>query len=218
MASSSPLDYRDIAMNTSNESVRRFSECREELQNKLLGQFKLLQNAGGSATESSIDVQCGGWHVSLDRRTVPVRNSTISYTRLRTRYERVDGFRFRVYRKTLLSFVAVWLGMQDVELGSEEFDEQFIIQGNNQHKISTLLSNTKLRELLTEQPGVQLTLSDDDSCGASAATDQPISHAPRAIAQLCLETSDKIDEEHELLRFYNLFAETLLELDRLTSP
>ena len=38
-----------------------------------------------------------------------------------------DGFRFKIYRKTVFSGLGKMLGMQDIEVGYADFDEAFIL-------------------------------------------------------------------------------------------
>ena len=54
------------------------------------------------------------------------------YSRLQTRFDNPDGFRFTTYRRGLFSDVAKWFGMQDVEVGLANLDRDFIIKGNDQ--------------------------------------------------------------------------------------
>ena len=51
---------------------------------------------------------------------------------MRAPYVNPDGFRFTIYRQGVFSDIGKWLGMQDVTVGCPEFDEAFIIKGNNE--------------------------------------------------------------------------------------
>ena len=43
-----------------------------------------------------------------------------------------EGFRFTVYRKGIFSDIGKWFGMQDIEIGDEDFDRDFILKSNQE--------------------------------------------------------------------------------------
>ena len=81
------------------------------------------------------------WVITLDTYTVSTGKSSIKYTRLRAPYITKDGFNFKIYKKGLFSNVGKTLGMQDVEIGDPEFDENYIIKGSDETKLIELLSS-----------------------------------------------------------------------------
>ena len=72
------------------------------------------------------------------------------------------GFRFTIYRKSIFSGLGKLLGMQDVEVGDPEFDEAFIIKGNDETKLRALFANERIRQLIEMQPRIYLTVKDDE--------------------------------------------------------
>ena len=54
---------------------------------------------------------------------------------MRAPYVNPEGFRFTIYRKGIFSELGKLLGMQDIEVGDPEFDEAFIIKGNDEFKV-----------------------------------------------------------------------------------
>ena len=42
-------------------------------------------------------------------------------------YVNPDGFRFKIYRKSIFTGIGKALGMQDVDIGDEEFDREFVV-------------------------------------------------------------------------------------------
>ena len=58
---------------------------------------------------------------------------------MRAPYVNPEGFRFTIYRKGLFSDLGKLLGMQDIEVGDPEFDEAFIIKGNDESKVRDAL-------------------------------------------------------------------------------
>lgn len=58
----------------------------------------------------------------------------------------MDSFYFKIYRKGLFSDLGKLLGMQDISVGYSEFDEDFIIKGNDEEKLTRLFSNEKIED------------------------------------------------------------------------
>jgi len=72
------------------------------------------------------------WTITLDTYAVSTGKTVMFFTRLRAPYVNPDRFRFTIYRRGLFSDIAKWLGMQDVVVGHEDFDRDFIIKGTGQ--------------------------------------------------------------------------------------
>jgi hypothetical protein len=73
-----------------------------------------------------------------------------------------EGFRFTVYRKGFFSDLGKLLGMQDIEVGEPEFDEAFIIEGNDEERVRDLFANAKIRQMIQDQPQIQLEVKDSE--------------------------------------------------------
>ena len=58
-------------------------------------------------------------------------------------YVNPEGFRFTIYRKSIFSDLGKLLGMQDIEVGDPDFDEAFIIKGNDESKVRELLRQSQ---------------------------------------------------------------------------
>ena len=52
--------------------------------------------------------------------------------------------------------------MQDIEVGEPEFDEAFIIKGNDESRVVSLFSNSKIRQLIQAQPKIRLEVKDSE--------------------------------------------------------
>ena len=103
---------------------------------------------GGFWRGSKVVIRVKEWTITLDTFTVSTGKHSTTYTRLRAPYVNKDGFRFRIYRKSVFSGLGKLFGMQDIEVGYPEFDEPFIIQGNNPAKVKQLLSHEPLRTMI----------------------------------------------------------------------
>ena len=85
------------------------------------------------------------WTITLDTYTVHANKTYITYTRLRAPYVNPDGFRFTIYRRSVFSGVATWLGMQDIEIGIPPFDDDFVIKATHESRVRDLLSSERVR-------------------------------------------------------------------------
>jgi hypothetical protein len=94
---------------------------------------------------SKVQAHVGPWTVTLDTYAVSSGHSHITFTRIRAPYVNPEGFRFTIYRKGFFSDLGKLLGMQDIEVGEPEFDEAFIIKGNDEHRVQVLFSDPKIR-------------------------------------------------------------------------
>ena len=149
------------------------------------------------------------WRVVLDCFSTGEMPTTW-HTRMRAPYVNADGFRFTVYRKGLLTGFGKLLGMQDVNVGHAEFDDAFVIKGNDEQKLRRLFANAKLRALIQLQPKIHFGVNDDDGVFLPY---------PEGVDQLCFTAQGDapITDLHRLKLLYELFAETLEELCRMDS-
>ena len=149
------------------------------------------------------------WRVVLDCYSTGEMPTTW-HTRMRAAYVNADGFRFTVYRKGLFTGFGKLLGLQDVAVGYPEFDDAFVIKGNDEQKLRRLFANAKLRALIQLQPQIHFCVNDDDGVFLPY---------PKGVDQLCFTSKGDapITDLHRLKLLYELFAETLEELCRMDS-
>jgi len=96
-----------------------------------------------------------------------------------------------------------------VDVGYHDFDEEFIIKGENESKLRALFANAKIRTLLHAQPAVYLTVKDDEGWfGASF---------PEGVDELYFRVGGVIKDGERLKSLYDLFAETLHHLCHIGS-
>jgi hypothetical protein len=172
---------------------------------------------GGNFTEGGfwsggdrVDAAHGQWMVTLDRYVVSTGKSSVAYTRMRAPYVNPDGFRFTIYRKGIFSDIGKWMGMQDVSVGDAQFDEDFIIKGNDEAKIRRLFSDAKLRDLIRAQPDISFCVKDDEGHWSGRSF-------PPNVDELYFQVTGTITDLDRLKELYDLFSETLDELCRMGS-
>ena len=181
-----------------------FGPSRKEVWRQLSDEVGASYVDGGFCKGDKVKITHGEWTVTLDTFAVSTGKSTIVYTRMRAPYVNPDGFRFTVYRRGMFTGVAKWLGMQDLEIGDERFDHDFVIKANDEAKVRELLGSPKVRELLDRQKEVHFTVKDDEGWfGPRFEGDAD---------ELYFTVVGVIKDIERLKLLYELFAETL---DRL---
>lgn len=188
-----------------------FGPSRDEIWQQFAAGVGGNFTEGGFWKGSRVDAAHGQWTVTLDTYTVSTGKSSITYTRIRAPYVNPDSFHFNIYRKGIFSDLGKWLGMQDVTVGYPQFDEDFIIKGNDESKLRRLFSNAKIRELIEDQPEIQFSVHDAESGFWSAQ------NWPPGVNELYFQIVGVIKDVDRLKLLYDLFSETLDELVRMGS-
>ena len=151
----------------------------------------------------------GQWTVTLDTYAVSTGKATVVFTRMRAPYVNPGGLRFTIYRKSVFSGIAKWFGMQDIEIGDLPFDEDFIIKGTDESMVRSLFSGAKIRELVSRQREIHLTVKDDEGWFGPTF--------PEGVDELHFQVTGVIKDIDRLKLLYDLFAETLDQLCRVGS-
>ena len=147
-----------------NTLRKLFGPSRAEIWRQLCTETGADYVQGGFWKGDKVQAAHEEWTITLDTYAVSTGETTMVFTRLRAPYINPDHFRFTIYRRGLFSDIAKWLGMQDIEVGHEEFDRDFIIKGTEEGKLRALFENPRLRDLIAAQPQIHLTVKDDEGC------------------------------------------------------
>lgn len=187
-------------------SIRRklFGPNQDEIWKQLCNEIGASFVEGGIWKGNKVQAQVKEWVITLDTYTVHANNAHITYTRIRAPYVNKDGFRFTIYRKSIVSALGKFFGMQDVEVGYPEFDDAFIIKGSDESKLRSLLSNAKIRELIQNQPEMYLQVKDDEGWFKTKF--------PEGVDELYFQVRGVIQDVQRLKALYELFAEMLNHL------
>jgi len=125
--------------------VSWFGPSKDEVWRQLTQEIGAEFVEGGFWKGNKVLVHVQTWTIALDTYTVNTQHSHVTYTRMRAPYINPEGFRFTVYRKGFFSDLGKLLGMQDIEVGDPDFDEAFIIKGNDEDRVRVLFANPKIR-------------------------------------------------------------------------
>jgi len=185
-----------------------FGPSKDEVWRQLSQEIGAEFVEGGLWTGSRVQAHVGPWTVTLDiGKSDEDGKSTV--TRMRAPYINPEGFRFTIYRKGLFSDLGKLLGMQDIEVGDPEFDEAFIIKGNDESKAATLFSNPKIRQLIQDQPTIRLDVKDSEGWFGPKF--------PEDVDELHFQVVGVIKDAERLKALFELFAAVLDQLCRIGS-
>jgi len=184
-----------------------FGPSREEVWRELSGQIGASYVDGGFWKGDKVQARHGEWMITLDTYTVHANNAHVHYTRLRAPYVNPGGFRFAIYRRSVFSGLGTFFGMQDVEVGHEAFDHDFVIKGTSEAQLRELFSSARLREQLERQPAVKLEVRDDEGWFGP--------DFPEGVDELRFAVRGVVKDIDRLKEMYELFAETLDQLCRI---
>jgi hypothetical protein len=156
-----------------------------------------------------VQAQVGPWKVTLDSYTDSSTDHSVHYTRMRAPYVNPEGFRFTIYRKGFFSDLGKLLGMQDIEIGDPEFNEAFIIKGNDEGKVRDLFADPKIRRMIQDQPKIRLEVKDSEGWFGPKF--------PEDVDELHFEVLGVIKDVERLKAMFELFAAVLDQLYRIGS-
>ena len=186
-----------------------FGPSTEEIWRQLCAEIGAQYVEGGFWKGNKVQGTHGPWTITLDTHTVSNGKTSTTYTRMRAPFVDPEGFRFTVYRKGIFSDIGKWLGMQDIEIGDEAFDRDFILKSDQETKLRELLGSSKIRDLISQQPEIYFAVKDDEGFFVSSF--------PQGVDELYFQVVGVIKDVERLKLLYALFAETLDQLCRIGS-
>ena len=186
-----------------------FGPSKEEIWSQLSREIGAEYQECGFFKEGKIVLSHREWEITLDTYTIHTGKVTIIYTRMRAPYVNRDGFRFNIYRKSAFSWLGKLFGVKDIEVGEAFFDEEFIIQGEPEILVRSLLNNSRIRQLIQDQKDIHFQVKDDDGWFKSKF--------PEGVDELYFEVVGVIKDKQRLKNLFDLFTLVLDELCRLGS-
>ena len=145
----------------------------------------------------------------MDTYTDSSTDHSVHYTRMRAPYVNPEGFRFTIYRKGFFSDLGKLLGMQDIEVGEPDFDEAFIIKGNDEDRVRVLFSDSKIRQMIEDQPKIRLEVKDSEGWFGPKF--------PENVDELHFQVIGVIKDVERLKSLFDLFAAVLDRLCKIGS-
>ncbi|PWT89120.1 MAG: DUF3137 domain-containing protein [Blastocatellia bacterium] len=190
-----------------------WSQLAKEIGGQFLNALPDYYYLGGIGPTVHLKVE--EWSIVLEgyKQSTPdvERRHLPEIIRMRAPYNDKDSFRFIIWRKNLLSGLGKILGMQDVEIGDPGFDDEFIIQCNDEVKLRALFANARIKQLLHSQPYVFFQNREGESQPSSTLLNT-------ANTELYfLPRYDQTQDCALLKSLFELFSETLRQLRSIGS-
>ena len=185
-----------------------FGPSKDEVWRQLSQELGAEFVDDGFRKGSKVQAHVGPWIVTLDMG-ISDQDGESPVTRLRAPYINADGFQFTIYRKGIFSALGKLLGMQDIEIGDPDFDEAFIIKGNDESKVVSLFSDTRIRQMIQAQPQIRLRVKRSEGWFGPKF--------PENVDELHFEVVGVIKDVKRLKSLFDLFAALLDQLCRIGS-
>lgn len=163
------------------EIERQFSENPDPFEYNVI-----IENQGRSIS-ISIDVDMGGGF-----------EGGYATTSITAQLEKVDGFRFALHHQGFIDQMGKFLGMEDVEIGYEDFDEKLIVKTNDVPRLKSILSDAAIRDKIQNFPEFDFHISHHTSVNTEVEA-----------AFLELTIDDAILDPQELRDIYITFITVL---------
>jgi hypothetical protein len=186
-----------------------FGPSKDEVWRQLSNEIGAEFVEGGFWKANKVQVHVKPWTITLDTYTVHSQHSHVTYTRMRAPYTNPENFRFTIYRKGVFSELGKLLGMQDIEVGDPDFDEAFIIKGNDEFKVRDLFANAQIRQMIQDQPAFRLDVKDSEGWFGTTF--------PADVDELHFQVVGVIKDVERLKALFDLFAMVLDQLCRIGS-
>ncbi len=186
-----------------------FGPSQNEIWGQLSKEMRADFSPGGFWNGAKVQAEYGQWEITLDTFVVNTGKTMHSYTRMRAPYVNADGFQFCISRRNVFSDIGLWFGMQDIEVGQPGFDEDFIIQGNDEKKLQAFFAHGEIRALIDIQPQLLLSVRGDQGWFSRIY--------PEGVDELYLQVPGLVNEVERLKTLFFLFGETLDHLCRIGS-
>lgn len=135
---------------------------KKEAWKKLSRKINAKYIEGSLFKGSRVEYKYNNWKIYLDTYTVSTGQTTITYTRMRAPFISTNDFYFKVHRKGIFSKFGKKLEMQDIIIGDDYFDENYIVKGNDEILIKKILLSNEIRGLLYVQPKLILEVKDNE--------------------------------------------------------
>ncbi len=106
---------------------------------------------GGFAKSARVEKSYNNWTILLDTYTVNTGKSSVTYTRMRVPYKRENDINFKLSRKNIFSGIGRMFGMPLIETYDYDFDDEFVLKGNDETVIKEIFQNQSIKDMIKFQ-------------------------------------------------------------------
>lgn len=119
-----------------------------------------------------------------------------------------DSFpgKFLITQQGFIENISKIFGAQDIQLGDKSFDKKFMVKGNDEAKVKTLLSDSSILKLIIQNKTLRLTITDEEGL---------FGEKPKAGNMMLYYVLDeKIKQLNQLNTIHSLFVHILDSLEK----
>lgn len=184
-----------------------FGPSRKEVWKQLSEEINANYFEGSFFKGPRIEYKHNNWTIYLDTYTVSTGKSSTTYTRMRAPFINQKKFLFKVYRKGVFSNIGKALGMQDIEIGYDYFDNDYIIKGNDEILLRRLFQNHNIRNLIEKQSRILLEIKENEGRFGPKFNDNE--------SELYFVTIGVIKDKERIKNLFELFVKIIDELETI---
>ena len=184
-----------------------FGPSRKEVWKQLSEEINANYIEGSFLKGPRIEYNHNNWTIYLDTYTVSTGKSSITYTRMRVPFINSKKFLFKIYRKGVFSNIGKALGMQDIEIGYDYFDNDYIIKGNDEILLRRLFQNHNMRNLIEKQSRILLEIKDNEGRFGPKFNDNE--------SELYFVVIGVIKDKERIKNLFELFVKIIDELETI---
>ncbi len=184
-----------------------FGTSKKEVWKQLSEEINAYYIEGSLFIGPRIEYEHKNWTIFLDTYTVSTGKSSTTYTRMRVPFINPNKFHFKIYRKGIVSNIGKALGMQDIEIGYDYFDNDYIIKGNDEILLRRLFQNHQMRNLIERQSSIVLEIKDNEGRFGPKFNDNE--------SELYFIVTGVIKDKDRLKNLFDLFILVINELEMI---
>jgi len=184
-----------------------FGVSRDEIWKQLCDSIDGTLVEGGFWKGKRVEAKHNNWKLYLDTYTVSTGKTTVTYTRVRMPFINLKNFYFKIYKSGVFSGIGKIFGMQDIQVGYEDFDDKYIIKGNNEELVKQIFLNNKIRALIEAQPKISLEIKMNEGVFGPKFKENE--------SELYFLVPGVIKDIELLKNLFDLFSEVIEELERI---
>lgn len=182
-------DARVISGTSLDEVWKQIDEDFSQYQE--VYEYNAIIEQQGRSVTLDIDIDLGGGF-----------EGGYALTRFMSSLKSFDDFRFSLHRQDLLDGIGKLFGMEDIKIGSPEFDKNIVIKSNHPDRIKDILSSIQIREVIQSLPNFEFHIGHHHS-----------SHTEVESAFLELRIDEGITDTARLRLIYSAFILVLEKVD-----
>jgi len=186
----------------------KYSSQNQEVWNKFCHEVNGDLELGKHTLYGRISYSQGPWELVLDTHFRAIPEPT-EYTRVRAPFQNYDGFTCEIYNSSFSSEIGKLFGMQDVEIGYDYFDDEFIIKANDEARVWLLLKIYEVRRLIKRHSNIHLRVNSSKRFLSSVH--------PEGNDEIYLEIKEIITDANELRAINQLMLLLLNNLCKFDS-